>query len=654
MEGVINTKHYKEFTHCINFCSMHAGKIPEYLFNLPALQELSLSWNQFSCQLEDIHNPLSSSLSVIVLGENLISGSIPRSYVQLTSLEVLSLEANKLTGIVKLSSFWRLKNLSVLRLSNNMLSVIDGKDASQFSSLRNIRRLSLASCNLIRLPGVLAFLNEIEILNLSSNNINGVIPTWAWENWKSSLIVLNLSHNMFTSLEKFPSLIPMAHVESVDLSFNRLEGNVPIPLVNIRNGASVKSEIGIALDYSNNYFDSILPNFGEYLRKVSYLDLSNNKLNGHVQTSICSANELSVMDLSYNKFSGPVPSCLLESGKLNVLKLRENQFQGMLPEDIRQGCRFQTIDLNGNQIEGTLPRSLSNCQDLELLDVGNNLIVDYFPSWLGVLPHIRVLVLRSNQFSGTIWDNKGDHHINNSFPSLQILDLASNKFSGNIPKGWFIGLKSMTENVDDNGQALGHWANSTGGFYEDTVIVTFKGSELSFTKILATFNVIDFSKNSFDGPVPESIGRLVSLHGLNMSYNNFTGKIPSRFSNLSRLESMDLSWNRISGKIPQELASLTSLEVLNLSYNNLSGRIPQVDQFLTFSNSSFQGNAGLCGLPLSKQCDSPGQNAVAPPESNSLWQDKLGVILLFAFVGLGFGVGFALSFVLRLLCDIDR
>jgi hypothetical protein len=116
------------------------------------------------------------------------------------------------------------------------------------------------------------------------------------------------------------------------------------------------------------------------------------------------------------------------------LKLRENKFQGMLPKDITQGCRFQTIDLNGNKIEGKLPRSLSNCQDLELLDVGNNLIADSFPSWLGVLPHIRVLVLRSNQFNGTIWDNKGDHHINNPFLSLQILDLASNNFSETYQK----------------------------------------------------------------------------------------------------------------------------------------------------------------------------------------------------------------------------
>jgi hypothetical protein len=141
-----------------------------------------------------------------------------------------------------------------------------------------------------------------------------------------------------------------------------------------------------------------------------------------------------------------------------------------------------------------------------------------------------------------------------------------------------------------------------------------------------------------------------------MSRNNLVGQIPSQFSNLSRLESMDLSWNQLSGEIPQDLTSLTSLEWLNLSYNNLSGSIPQGNQFLTFSNSSFESNMGLCGLPLSKQCDTPASlapNTVSPPESNSLWEDNLGVILLFAFVGLGFGVGFALSFLLRLFCRIE-
>uniref|UniRef100_A0A453E4T0 Leucine-rich repeat-containing N-terminal plant-type domain-containing protein n=1 Tax=Aegilops tauschii subsp. strangulata TaxID=200361 RepID=A0A453E4T0_AEGTS len=157
-------------------------------------------------------------------------------------------------------------------------------------------------------------------------------------------------------------------------------------------------------------------------------------------------------------------------------------------------------------------------------------------------------------------------------------------------------------------------------------------------------------------PVPESIGRLVALRGLNMSYNNFMGQIPFQYRNLSQLEAMDLSWNQITGEIPQELTSLTSLEWLNLSYNNLYGRIPQGNQFSTFSDSSFEGNAGLCGVPLSKHCDNQSSispTGVAPPESEGLWQDKLGVILLFAFVGLGFGVGFALSFLLRLYCRME-
>jgi Leucine-rich repeat (LRR) protein len=219
---------------------------------------------------------------------------------------------------------------------------------------------------------------------------------------------------------------------------------------------------------------------------------------------------------------------------------------------------------------------------LELLDVGNNHIVGSFPSWLGSLPELRVLVMRSNQFNGTIWDMEGGHSNISHFISLQILDLASNNFSGNLPDGWFSKLKAMMANVNGQGKVLGHRTNTLNGFYRDTVTVTFKGFELIFSKILTAFSAIDFSNNYFNGHVPESIGKLVSLHGLNMSCNNLVGQIPSQFSNLSRLESMDLSWNQLSGEIPQDLTSLTSLEWLNLSYNNLSGSIPQGNQFLTF------------------------------------------------------------------------
>ncbi|VAH73227.1 unnamed protein product [Triticum turgidum subsp. durum] len=627
-----------------------SGEIPKALFALPSLEALMLSSNELCGTLKDIPNPLSSIMYSIDLSNNSLAGHIPKSFFDVTRLQQLKLDSNHFQGTVELSLLWKLRSLYSLMFSNNMVSVKDVEDDYPFPYIGNIRELGLASCNLTKIPVALRYTNELSSLDLSNNRIDGVIPSWIWMIWKDSIYSLDLSNNMFTCLENSPSIVHMHNLEYLNLSSNQLHGSVPTPLTARKSGA--------ILDYSNNSFSSIIPDFGRYLpNNTLYLDMSRNKLSGHIPRSICTQHDLDILDLSYNNFSGVVPSCLMQGyNSLSTLKLRENHFHGILPENIIEGCMLQTIDLNNNLIEGEIPRSLSNCQGLELLDAGNNQIVGSFPSWLGILPHLRVLVLRSNQLNGAIRDIKRDHTINNYFASLQILDLASNNFSGNLPKGWFNELKAMMENVSDKGQVLGHETYLGARFYQDTVTITFKGSDLSFTKILSTFNAIDFSNNSFDGPIPESIGRLVSLRGLNMSYNNFMGQIPFQYRNLSQLEAMDLSWNQITGEIPQELTSLTSLEWLNLSYNNLYGRIPQGNQFSTFSDSSFEGNAGLCGVPLSKHCDN--QSSISPtgvalPESEGLWQDKLGVILLFAFVGLGFGVGFALSFLLRLYCRVE-
>ncbi|XP_049393133.1 receptor-like protein 9DC1 [Solanum stenotomum] len=93
---------------------------------------------------------------------------------------------------------------------------------------------------------------------------------------------------------------------------------------------------------------------------------------------------------------------------------------------------------------------------------------------------------------------------------------------------------------------------------------------------------------------------IVTTKGLDVELPR--GHTPALLHQLSALESLDLSSNKISGEIPQQLASLTSLEVLNLSHNHLVGCIPKGKQFDTFENSSYQGNDGLHGFPLSKDC----------------------------------------------------
>ncbi|XP_058002183.1 receptor-like protein 36 [Hevea brasiliensis] len=119
-----------------------------------------------------------------------------------------------------------------------------------------------------------------------------------------------------------------------------------------------------------------------------------------------------------------------------------------------------------------------------------------------------------------------------------------------------------------------------------SIRVAYKGLEIELKRIPNKLTVIDFSGNKFTGEIPESIGKLKSLHQLKLSHNFFTGYVQPSLGDLSNLESLDLSSNILTGRIPNQLAGLTFLEVLNLSYNQLEGPMPQGKQFHTFENGS--------------------------------------------------------------------
>jgi hypothetical protein len=203
-------------------------------------------------------------------------------------------------------------------------------------------------------------------------------------------------------------------------------------------------------------------------------------------------------------------------------------------------------------------------------------------------------------------------------------------------------MKSMMTKADNERLVMENQYDLLGQTYQFTTAITYKGSDITFSKILRTIVVIDVSDNVFYGAIPQSIGDLVLLSALNMSHNALTGPIPSQLGTLNQLESLDLSSNDLSGEIPQELASLDFLSMLNLSYNKLEGRVPESPHFLTFSNLSFLGNTGLCGLKVSKGCDNR-----RPPDIVLHPSEKISIdIVLFLFAGLGFGVGFAISVIL--------
>jgi hypothetical protein len=273
---------------------------------------LGLSQNQLSGPIHEFEG-VSSRLKSIVLQGNELTGQIPRSLLVLPNLMHLNTAGNNLMGSVDLaSSLWRLENLTSLYLSHNKLTVTEeeGSNSSSTCPSRFVG-LGLANCNMTKIPNLLMRLNHMADLDLSSNKLSGDIPNCIWN---YDLRSLNLSHNMFTGTELNSShVIPFISVLNVfDLSSNRLQGQIPMP----SSSASI-------LDYSNNMFSSLLPNFTLYLSSTLYLKLSNNNISGHLPHPICDSR-MEILDLSFNNFSGPVPPCLMENGVLSILNLREN------------------------------------------------------------------------------------------------------------------------------------------------------------------------------------------------------------------------------------------------------------------------------------------------------------------------------------------
>jgi hypothetical protein len=112
---------------------------------------------------------------------------------------------------------------------------------------------------------------------------------------------------------------------------------------------------------------------------------------------------------------------------------------------------------------------------------------------------------------------------------------------------------------------------------------------------------------------------------------------------------MDLSQNKLSGPIPPQLAELNFLSSFNVSNNCLTGPIPHGGQFDTFENGSFNGNMGLCGKPLSKQCN---------PFPRSTSEENQGSEASFEFdwkvVVVGYGCGLIVGAVIGKFVSIRK
>ncbi|XP_028116800.1 receptor-like protein 6 [Camellia sinensis] len=468
------------------------GHLPEFHPSSP-LQHLMLSYNSFSRKLPDSIGNL-NFLNQLNFSGCYFPGSLPASLGNLTQLNYVSLSSNKfnvwtlqllgkLTELTDLelrdlnlygsipSVLSNLTQLTYLDLSSNHLS---GEIISLITNLTHLISLDL-SINQLRspTPRSLSELKNLETLDLTFNNLSGF-------ELEIFLMLKNLIFLDLSGFEKNPDILPWDNLLKLDLSYNRLQGPLPIPP----------------------------------LSTCSY-SVSHSGLTGKLPPLICQLSSLYVFDLSNNNLTGTILPCLSNfSDSLKVLNLKGNNFQGPIPHSYNRGNKLKMIDFSDNKLQGKVPRSLASCTELEILDLSNNLIDNAFPLWLGDLTKLQVLILRSNKFYGAI----GNHKIKLELPNLHIIDLSHNGFTGDLPSKYFQNWNVVkffdVDKMKYMDTIIKVRTNNDiwGDGYWYTMNITNKGVNTEYQEILNVFTVIDLSSNKFERLIPEFIGVSILLY----------------------------------------------------------------------------------------------------------------------------------------------
>jgi len=434
----------------------------------------------------------------------------------------------------------KMTDLEVLDLSDNELAEVP----EGLKNLNQLTTLVLSGNKLEELPRIVCQLKTLRTLDAAYNTISRLPESISN---LDQLTTLNLSYN---ELEEIPkNLCRLKKLTTLDITSNPIE-RITKEITNLR----LLSTLRIAGTKLRE-----LPSFLCHLKRLVNLDVSRNEISRLPET-LSGLSQLQTLNLSTNKLD-ELPETLFLLKHLTTLDISWNSLK-KIPKNIEQLHQLNTLRLEGNNLF-ELPEAIGQLEKLTTLDVSLNRLVS-LPGAIACLTHLKALLMNCNKLHllpNGIFRLKSLLTLDAGYNEIQRLsdrianltELTSLQLAGNelteIPESVLKLTKLTTLNVSDN------------------CLTTIPEGIAD----LCQLNSLDLARNHLQN-LPMEIFHLKSLTTLILSSNQLN-RLSDDIINLDQLTTLDVSDNRLE-ELPEAIFKLTTLSTLKLSSNQLK-EIPE-------------------------------------------------------------------------------